>query len=177
MYTVNLPFVFRHEMKINFHDSNDIKNVVFSYRVAPEKPSAMCTQSANSILYVDESKFPSELRWMDCRKQCPKPGSYVTHSEQNSIWDICSLHHKGKQLVVSTRGVNIVYAYNTVADKCEWTLKENLGKTEKVTAQSVTTDGFGHLYVTDFLKSAIKKISANGIPLETVIRTGRTRFG
>ena len=177
MHGLNFVLFSRHDMKIDFHDASDITQMIRTHRVAPQKPGAMCTPSVTSILYVDESKFPCEVRWLDCRKQVPKPGSYVTHTQQDNIWDICSLYHEGAQIVVGTRGVKVMYAYNTSIDKCEWTLKDKLGEKEKVTSESLTTDGFGNLYATDFLNSAIIKISANGVYLGTVIKAGEQGLG
>ena len=67
-------------MRIDFIDANDLRRNVLSYQVAPQKPGAMCTLSATALLYVDESKDVSEVRWLDCRKATPKPGKILLYS-------------------------------------------------------------------------------------------------
>ena len=107
-----------------------------------------------------------------------EPGSYVTHTEQNTVWDLCSVSHDGRQLIITTRGPKVVYAYNAASDRCEWTLTDALGETKiKLSSQSIAADANSHLFACDYKNSSIQKFSAIGSYMGVVLKEGSQGLG
>ena len=102
----------------------------------------------------------------------------MTHTEQNTVWDLCSVYHDGRQLIITTRGPKVVYAYNAATDKCEWTLTDALGETKtRMSSQGIAADAYNHLFACDYRNSSIQKFSAIGSYLGVVLKEGAHGLG
>ena len=122
--------------------------------MAPHQPYRLSTSSPSTLLYVNRSKEPREVRVVDCSGTKPKAveGKNVIRTKQASISDMCAVQDGERQLLVVTDSGKHggVYAYNTATDVLEWSVKGKLeGMDEEMDAQGVTTDGRGDLFVCD----------------------------
>ena len=68
-----LFFISRKKQKIDFFDLNNLNRIVLSYSVAPHKPTILCAMFSTTLLYVDDSKDPREIQFLDCNTSRPRP--------------------------------------------------------------------------------------------------------
>ena len=135
----------------------------------------MCASSSSSILlYEDVAKLPHEVRWLDCSASSPKSvqGRGITHTQQNFIQDMCCVDIGDKELLITTKGFGGgVYAYNTKTDKMEWSVEGKLPGIEKnVRPVGVTSDGHGHLFVSDNENKCIHMFATDGGYMGALLR-------
>ena len=86
-------------------------------------------------------------------------------TQQDTVEDMCFVQHEDKQLLLVTRRIEGLFAYNTKTPKLEWKVDEKLpGMEEKMHASAVTTDGRGHLFVRDWMtgNSSVQMFSVSG---------------
>ena len=162
---------------IHFYDVNNFKEVVQCCSVAPHLPGRLCTSSPSTLMYLDYSKKPCEVRWLDCSGATPNTGMNITRVPQHSgIYDICCLTHN---MLIITHGYKGLCAYNTQNDKLEWSVAGNLRLMKKpIGAQGVTTDGRGHLFVCDAHNAAVQMFSvAEGKYIRALLNEGMQGFG
>ena len=87
------------------------------------------------------------------------------------IWDMCCVEHKGKKLLVTTRGFIGMFAYNLATNEREWRVKGRRGgKKKDIGVESITTDGRGHLLVCGYKNACIWMFSTSGNYLATIMR-------
>ena len=147
---------------IRFCDAEDLTTIC-RYTVGQHEPGILCAGTQSTLLYEDASKSPREVHWLDLSDREPKPakGKCVIHTKNKYIYDMCFVQDGDKQLLIvaggdegfftskTTKGPSL-FAYDTEKDKLEWKVGENLpGNKEHMRAAGVTTDGRGHLFVTD----------------------------
>ena len=92
----------------------------------------------------------------------PAEGKHVIHTEQTNIEDMCFVENGQKQLLVVADGKEGLFAYNTATDELEW--KKDGHLSENIIAMKpmgVTTDGRGHLFVTDCGNHCIQMFSVS----------------
>ena len=121
--------------------------------VAPHKPGVMCAATPSILLYVDASKSPRDVHWLDLSESQPKPaaGKRVIHAQQDIFRDMSFSKDGNKQLLLVAGGDGGLFAYDTEMDKLEWKVEEMLpGMKYKFNAFGVATDGHSHLFVSDF---------------------------
>ena len=151
--------------QIKFRDVKDLKKILRSHTVAPHVPGVMCTTVAPSILlYVDESKNPRDVHWLDLSGTKPKPaaGKRVIHPEQKEVYDMCFAQYGGKQLLIVAADDEGLFVYNSETDKLEWKLSGTPSQTEdKMLVTGVATDGRGHLFVADDGNKCIQMFSVS----------------
>ena len=169
-------------MKIYFHDVSNLNEIVFNHSVEPHVPGPMFTSSPTTLLYEDLSNYPLVVRWLDCSASPPKPasGKNTTSTQQIQVWDMCFVRGRGdKELLITTRGPEGgIYGYDTDTDKLDWIVKGTLpGVSKNVTADAVTTDGHGHLFVCDTSNACVHMLSVNGSYLGTPLKAGEQDFG
>ena len=148
---------------IRFYDAEDLRYIC-TYPLAQQKPGTLCAATQSTILYVDESKRLREVYWLDLSDGKPKPasGKCVIHTENTTINDMCFVQDGDKQLLIVAAGDRGVFAYDTENDKVEWKVGENLSGNEKhIKAMGITTDGRGHLFVTDHNNHCIQMFSVS----------------
>ena len=140
-------------MKIKFHDANDLNRILYTHMVAPHKPGVMCAATPSILLYVDASKSPRDVHWLDLSESKPKlaVGKRVIHSQQDIFRDMSFTKDGDKQLLLVAGGDGGLLAYDTETDKLKWKVEEMLpGMKHKFNAFGVAADGRGHLFVSDF---------------------------
>ena len=134
---------------------------------------SLSSVSPTVLQYEDRWTTPREIHWLDCSTVPPKPfeGITVTHTDQNQIHDMCSAQNEGKQLFITTQAADGVCAYNASTDKLEWSLEGKLlGMKQEISAEAVTTDGFGSLFMYDANNACIQVCSVDGSYLGTVLK-------
>ena len=161
--SVNYNFSAGHQIK--FRDAKDLKKILKSHTVAPHEPGVMCTGAAPSILlYVDESKTPREVHWLDLSGSKPKPaaGKCIIHTQQTEIYDMCFVDYGDKQLLIVAADDEGLFAYNTRTDKLEWKVVGKQSEMEEnMLVTGVATDGRGHLFVADDGNKCIRMFSVS----------------
>ena len=153
----------RSGQQIKFRDANNLKKVIRTHTVAPHKPDVMCTGTTPSILlYVDVSTSPCEIHWKDLQKLKPSAGKRVIHTKVTRIMAMCFVQHGHKQLLLVAAGDEGLFAYDINTDELEWEVDETPGTEFIFSACGVTTDGCGHLFVTDGNNDCIQMFSVSG---------------
>ena len=134
-----------------FRDVKDLKKPLKIDSVPQHKPSVICTGATPStLLYVNEAKEPRDIYWLDLSDGKPKPaaGKRVIHTRQSYI--MCFTRDGDKHLVVVVDHTQGIFAYNADSGKLAWQVCGKLPGMEKYPdAVGVTTDGRGHLFVSD----------------------------
>ena len=85
-FTCLIDLFGRDKTSIEFRSEN-LDQVLKTKSVAPYKAGRLCTISPSNLLFVDESKSPREIRWMDCTKE-PKVLQRVISTNHKDIWEI-----------------------------------------------------------------------------------------
>ena len=177
-------------MKIEFREIGSLDKVVLSYQVRQCRPGRMCTSSSASsssssksmLVYVDHKKHPHEAKWLDCTKSPPEPAEDAgsVHVQHDLVWDLCCTFVKnGKQrLLITTGGFDGINAHNAETDKLEWSLKGGIsGVEDEMTAEGVTSDGRGHLFVCDENNKCVHVFTTSGDHVGAVLREGEQGLG
>ena len=140
--------------KIEFRDANDLSRILHTHSVAPHRPSTLYAATLSTLLYVDSSKQPREVHWLDLSGNKPKSaaGKRVIHTHNAQTRDLCFTRDGNKQLLVVADGIDGLFAYNTETDKLEWKVLGTVpGMNQAADPMGVTTDGQGHLFVGDYV--------------------------
>ena len=175
-------------MKIEFREINDLDKVASSYYVRQCRPGRICTSSASSsssdmLLFVDHKQHPREAKWLDCSKSPPEPAEDAgsVHVQHDIVWDLCCctfMKNSNQRLLITTGGFDGVNAHNTGTDKLEWSVKGGLsGVGDEMTAEGVTSDGHGHLFVSDENNKCVHVFSISGDHVGTVLHEGEQGLG
>ena len=124
-------------------------------------PGVLCA-TPSTLLYVDESK--NEIHWLDLSDAKPKPAAgKCTIDIESKIRDVCVVKDGDKELlIVVVDEVNGVFAYNTETGKLEWKVDVAAPRIKYgMCPVGITTDGRGHLFVTDENNEFIHMFSAS----------------
>ena len=150
---------FSSKNKIEFRDPSNWSTILHTHKEAQHSLIEMCA-APSALLYLDQSKTPREVHWLHLNDAQPKPGKSVIHTQQFHIRDICFVKDGDKQLLVVAAAQNGLFAYNIEFDKLEWKFDGNIpGPGEKMFVSGVTTDGRGHLFVSDSNNNSIQMFS------------------
>ena len=124
------------------------------------------------LLYEDRSTFPSAVKWLDCRTDLPGPATdtNITHTQQGAADDLCCIDDGKKLLLVVTRSLDGIYAYNIEKDTLAWKVGLVEGLKKKIALESVTTAGCGRVFVGDYANSCIHMFSTNGAHLGFILK-------
>ena len=155
---------FRNEQKIEFRDVKDFNKVLHSHSVVPHKPGSLATIGASTLIFVDGSKKPYEVYWLDLSESKPKltAGKHVIHTQLNEVSDISFGQVGDKHLLIVAARQAGLFAYNTETDKLEWKVDGKVSGREKaLDAHGVTTDEHGHLFVADYNNECIQMFSTS----------------
>ena len=150
---------------------NDLRETIHTVSVAPNQPRELCARSPSVLVYVDRSQARCRLHWVDCDKPQPKSAVLVrnvTHVRETDLLSSC-VQDGGKQILVFSCPDGI-FAYNLKTEKIKWKRYET-GMDKMVEITGMTTDGRGHLFVTD--KRSIQMFSvSDGQYLGCLIEAG-----
>ena len=153
---------FRNQNVINVHDSLNLDETIKTISVDPHSPGVICTMTSSKILFVDKSKMPCEIHSINVSGRKSAAGKPLIHTQQNGITDMCCVKDGAKQLLVVAARDEGLHAYNMRTDRLEWSAKVKLpGMEREMRAYGVTTDGRGHLYVTDHRSQCIQMFSVS----------------
>ena len=134
------------------------------------------------LLFVDHKKHPHEAKWLDCSKSPPEPAEDAgsIHVQHDIVWDLCCtfMKNSNQRLLITTGGFDGVNAHNSDADKLEWSVNGGLsGVEDEMTAEGVTSDGHGHLFVSDENNKCVHVFSISGDHVGTVLHEGEQGLG
>ena len=90
--------------------------------VDPQIPGHLCIVSPSTLLYVDESKSPREIHWLDCSSMEPTPMQKVIHTSQQDIWEIQHAATEGLVLVMAAPGSEGIHACNQTTGELKWSV-------------------------------------------------------
>ena len=142
--------IFSSGQKIEFCDVNDFNQILLTHSVAPHKPGALYAVRPSTLLYVDISKSPRDIHWLDVSESKPATGKRVIHTKQKLIYDMCCLQDEGEQLLALAAG-NRLFAINTNTGKLVWKVdRKPPGMEKDMNFHGVTTDNHGHLFMCDY---------------------------
>ena len=140
--------------------------MVYSHSVYPHDPDHMSAYTAcNALLYVDKSKYPRRVRWLDCSDTplYPSSGRNKTRTQQGNIQDLCYVNSKGKHILVTFEDFDTILAYDLEYDELEWSISGSLsGMRQKPSLCSITTDWDDHLFACDCNNKCIQMFSTEG---------------
>ena len=144
---------FRSRQKIEFRDANDLSQILHTHSVAPQEPYGLYAATPSTLLYVDGSKQPREVNWLELSELEPKTTvrKPVIHLHNTLPKDMCFTQDGDKQLLIIATIDGGLFACNIETDKLEWEVRGKLpGMEQAMNPMGVTTDGRGCLYVSDY---------------------------
>ena len=175
-------FIPRYEKCIEFRNTNNLSQILYSHSVAPHKPGRLCTVNSFMLLYQDLSKKPREIHWLDCNESKPK-----LLKEKSFIISLPYIHYitgvqiGAEELIIGSSCENGIHCYSTATKSLKWSVARNLPGIQKgLGAVCITTDGCGHLFVCDntFGNNCIQMFSvSNGQYLGRLIKKGEQGLG
>ena len=177
---MNLLLLFRNIKVIHFYDVKNFKEMLHCCSVTPHLPGRLCTSSPTTLLYLDYTQKPCQVRALDCSSSTPKPAKNIIHvPQQSGIYDICCVTHNNKQLLYITHGYKGLFTYNTRTDQPDWNFTGNVpGMKKAIGPQGVTSDSNGHLFVCDVHNACIQLFSVtNGKYFGTYLMKGEEGLG
>ena len=144
--------------------------------VKPHRPGRLCMAGPSTLLYENLSKRYCEVRGLDCSTFHLKSarGIRVTHTQLESIRDMCTAQYKGELLLIATSGSDGIFAYNARADKLSWRVggskgRNLVGSRGPIGADAVTTDGHSRIFVSDYNNECVQMFSLDGTHLKSVL--------
>ena len=142
---------------------------MYSFRCSQSSLGCLAAVTTNLLLYVNKSKKPNEVGWLDCTATPPKlaEGRMPIQLGHISVQDMCYVKVRQKELLVyiSKDGV---FAHDSRSSKNVWSITETSQGPLK-NPSSVTADGRGHIFVSDINNSVVLMFSCDGIELATVM--------
>ena len=144
-------FILRDEQYIEFRDTDNLSKIIYTHLVAPHKPGRLFTVGLSTLLYEDQSKEPSDFQWFDCNKIKPKlikEKSFATPLP--GMWDFIRVQNVTDELIIGFERQEGIICYNSFTKSLEWSVAGKLpGMQNAINARCITTDGCGHLFVSD----------------------------
>ena len=154
----------------------------------------MCVASPTTLLYIDVTKDPCEIRYLDCAASQPQPETRVTQTQQHFVRDMCYVQQQQQQqdgdksLLVTTHFSTVfdkriesgIRAYNTATQEMEWCITGKIGeaRTEaEISPCGVATDGRGHLFICDPVNGCVQMFSTVGQYLGVLLKEGDHGLG
>ena len=150
-------FIPRDQQCIEFRDTNDLAQILYAHSVAPHKPGRLCTVGSSFLLYEDQSKMPRNIHWLDCNEAKPKllkersftiPPSY--------LYDIIAVRIGPDEMIIGIGCDSGIHCYSTTTKSLKWEVAGQMPgilpgiPLGTIYATGVTTDGCGHLFVSDY---------------------------
>ena len=169
---------FRNKHRLEFREANQGR-VVASYSIVGDEPGALCAASATTLLYLDLSKTPHPVQWLDCRSKPPQYLQNVTHLHHNGVVDICHLKpEKGENFLIAS-GSDGVTAANLESGKCEWNKRGLLpGMKLAIDPRGVAVDGeHNRIFVCDDNNACVQMFSADDEYLGSLLKEGEQGIG
>ena len=103
----------------------------------------------SNLMFVDESKSPREIRWVDCTKE-PKVLQRVIATNHKEIWEIQFSREGGLVLVIAAPGSEGFHAYHQGSGALKWSVVDKFpGLEKKIWPCAMANDEKGRLFVCD----------------------------
>lgn len=187
MQIVFFAFFFSEEKRVKFFEIRRLACAARDHKVAPHEPGIMCTAAPSVLVYEDLSGCGCRVRWLDCKTFPPKPVSQgkVLHTERHKtgksptskIYEMSCAYNAEKQhllIIVTTSGR--LRAIDSKNGDPMWEVPRNLPHLKSPwSADGVTTDGCGHLFVSDTRNKSVHMFSTEGEHLQEVF--GKEQLG
>ena len=175
--------ILRDEKCIEFRNMKKLSQILYTHSVAPHKPGRLCTVGSSMLLYKDQSKELCDIHWLDCNEGKPKflKEKFFTTSLL-VLRDMIGVRNGSEELIIIGAGsLNGIHSYSTTTGGLKWRMKGKLpGMQNALDAEGVTTDGYGHLFVSDGIlgNSCIHMFSvSDGQYLGCLIKEGEQGLG
>ena len=150
-HTVSLPFS-RFLHKIEFRNIKNLSEIIHTFETGSLSPETLCTASPSTLLFVDESKQPHDVYWLDCSSDKPKLMEKKISTALDYAFDICYVPDEVKPLLI-VADVGLGNAYNCLNNEMEWSVTMH--------GNSLTTDG-KYLLVCSYAGDGIEMFSLSG---------------
>ena len=155
-----------------------MKKILHTYPV--ERPGVICTAEPSTLLWVNRSKCLREVHWLDLTGKRPKPaeGKKIIHTQLGRIDDMCFIQNGNKQLLVAAKCDEGIFVYNTNTDTLEWkvVVAKRPEMKENMDVREITTDGHGHLFVSDGNNHCIHVYSLYGSYMKCLLKHDYTLY-
>ena len=139
----------------------------------------------STLLFTNTSKNPTEVRWvpidMSTNPPHPTAGSRTLRLHHKYVRDVCYTSINNKELLVYACEDG-VFAQNVRSSLQEWSITNTtqgslvkgnwvkiLGASVRVNVCSITTDGRGHVFISDPKNFVVSLFSPDGVELGTVM--------
>lgn len=174
---------------LEFREIEKFDEVLLRCSVSPYEPEALCNypcDSTKSLIFVDLSAKPNEIRWLDGTLSgfSLATGRMLSPAKRQNISCLEFVYNGGKELVLITYGLpdeswGGIYAYNAKTSHLEWNAEGRLpGMNRVLKAQGLTTDDQGHLFVCDDNNECIQMFQVeDGRYMGAVIKEGEQGLG
>ena len=148
--------------------TNNLNEVCLNYSVAPHRPERICVLGTSTLLYLHSvTNNQKEVQWLDCRTSSPRPtrtASAMNVKTHFGVYDVCCMQQKSEQFVITTHGHKGISAYSVNTNQLQWHIEGKVpGCVKVISAQGITVDGHGCLFVCDEHNNCIRMLSADGM--------------
>ena len=139
-------------------------------RLGSKRPGALCTAFGSMLLYVDRSKNPSVIRWLDLSLSPPREVK-ATNTDLQYIYSMVCVTVKDKHLLIAAGGEEGIRAYDTESNELLLRKGGKLpGMGKDFNSYGVTADDSGHLFVCDINGHCVQVFSvADGSYLGAIL--------
>ena len=156
-------FIHRDEKCIEFRNTNNLSEILYTHSVVPHKPGRLCTVESYFLVYQDQSKEPCDIHWLDCNEAKPKllrEKSFTTSLLY--LYDMIGVKNGTDELIIGIHPEIGIHCYSTTTKSLKWKMTGKLLGTKNASeARKVTTDGRGHLFVSDGVNRCIQMFSVS----------------
>ena len=182
-YLNSLGCFCRESQVIDFYDVNSLRTAVRSHSVAPDYPFRLYTSTTSPgiMLYTICKPNKQVVKWLDCSSDPPTLKNTRTNIPlvgNQFIEDMCLVACRKTDLLVTTQNFGGVYAYVAGTDNLRWYFGGyHRGIDKWINAVGITSNGRGHLFVSDIGNNCIQMLSTDGTFLGSVLRGGKSGLG
>ena len=151
--------------------------------MAPDYPFRLYTSTASPgiMLYTICKPNKQVVKWLDCSSDPPTLKNARTNIQlvgNQFIEDMCLVTRGKTNLLVTTQNFGGVYAFVAGTDNLRWYFGGyHRGIDKWINAVGITSNGRGHLFVSDIGNNCIQMLSTDGTFLGSVLRGGKNGLG
>ena len=128
--------------------------------MTPHQPGALCAVSPSILVYVDMSKNPRQLHWLDCSKAQPKLLGITANTNLRYLRDMCTvkLENEALLIVLPYDAKEYIHAYSSTG-QLKWSGQKKI-PSGTFKSNSLAGDGSGRIFVADDTNNCIQMFSA-----------------
>ena len=142
--------------------------------MTPHQPGVLCAVSPSILVYVDISKIPRQLHWLDCSEPEPKLLGINANTNLSRVKDMCTakLENETFLIVLSSDAKELIHAYHSTTGQLKWSVQKKI-PSGTFNSYGVAGDGNSRLFVVDDTNKCIQMFSAlDGQYLECFMKKG-----